>query len=109
MDFSRFFLVGTNMVHYCIAEFLTCPFNLKILFLFRDQFFDVPDGESKARRKIGFNFGMIISDLDVPPPTMGIQPPGRLFHKCDESKTLPTERPGFDLGCHCQCTFRKLL
>ena len=36
--------------------------------LFRDHFFDMPNRQRvEARRKLGFGFGMIISDLDAPP------------------------------------------
>ena len=36
--------------------------------LFSDHFFDMPDRKRvKARRKHGFGFGMITSDLDAPP------------------------------------------
>ena len=36
--------------------------------LFRDHFFDMPNRQRvKARRKLGFCFGMITSDLDAPP------------------------------------------
>ena len=109
MNFSQYVLVGTNMVHLCIAEFLTCPVYLKMFIVFRDHFFDVPSRQRiKARRKLGFGFGLITSDLDAFPPK-GIQPSRRLFHKCDKSKTLSTKRPGFDLGCHFQCTFKQLL
>ena len=66
--FSKYLSVGTNMVHHCIAEFLTCPVNFKMFILFRNHFFDMPNRQRvKARRKLGFNFGMITSDLDAPP------------------------------------------
>ena len=109
MDFSQYFLVGTNMVHHCIEEFLTCPVNLKMLILFRDRFFDMPDIQRvNARRKIGFGFGMITSDV---PPSKVHSTIKMIFHNCDklEAKTVSTKRPGFDLGCHFQCTFRQLL
>ena len=39
-----------------------------MLILFRDHFFDMPDRQRvKARRRLGFGFGMITSDLDAPP------------------------------------------
>ena len=51
--FPQYFLVGTDMVHHCIAEFLTCPVNFKMFILFRDHFFDMPDRQRvKARRKL---------------------------------------------------------
>ena len=68
MDISQYFLVGTNIVHLCIAEFLTCPVYLKMFFLFRDHFFDMPNRQRvKARGKLSIGFGMITSDLDAPP------------------------------------------
>ena len=55
------------MVHHCIAEFLTCPVNLKMFILFRDHFLGMPDRQRvNARRILGFGFGMIQSDLDAP-------------------------------------------
>ena len=57
---TLYFLVGTNMVHHCIAEFLTCPVNLEMLILFRDHFSDIPYRQRlKARRKLGFGFCII--------------------------------------------------
>ena len=68
MDFPQYFLVGTDMVYHCIAEFLTRSVNFKMFILFRDHFFDMPDRQRvKARRKLGFGFGMITSDLNAPP------------------------------------------
>ena len=67
MDNSQFFLVGSDMVHHCIAEFLTYPVNLKMFILFRDHFFGMPDRQRvNARRKLGFGFGMIQSNLNAP-------------------------------------------
>ena len=40
----------------------------------------------------------------MPLPPKGTQDSRHLYYKCDESKTLATMRPGFDLGCHFQCT-----
>ena len=41
---------------------------LKMLILFRDYFFDMQNRQRvKARRKLGFGFCMITSDLNVPP------------------------------------------
>ena len=58
--FPQYFLVGTAMLHHCTAEFLTCPVNFKMFILFRGHFFDMPDRQRvKARRKLGFGFGMI--------------------------------------------------
>ena len=57
MDFSQYVLVGTNMVHHCIAEFLTCPVYLKIFkILFRDHFFDMPNRQRVKARKTWFWF-----------------------------------------------------
>ena len=40
----------------------------KMFILFRDHFFDMPNKQRvKARRKLGFGFDMITSDLDGPP------------------------------------------
>ena len=62
--FPQYFLVGTDMVHHCIAEFLICPVNFKMLILFRDHFFDIPDRQRvKARRKL----------LPAPGLTSGLQ------------------------------------
>ena len=74
------------MVHRCIAEFLTCPVNLKMFILFRDHFFGMPDRQRvNARRKLGFGFGMIQSDLDAPRSKGdSVVKMIHLFHKCDE-------------------------
>ena len=53
MDFPQYFLDGTDMVHHCTTEFLTCPVNFKLIILFRDHFFDMPDRQRvKARRNL---------------------------------------------------------
>ena len=41
----------------------------------------------------------------MPLPPKGTQDSRQLYYKCDESKTLTTKRPGFDLSCHFQSTF----
>ena len=108
--FSEYFLIGTNMVHLCIAEFLTCPVYFKMLILFRGHFFDMPNRlRVKARRKLGFGFGMITSDLDASSLQRGISRQDNYFINVTRQKTPSTKRPGVDLGCNCQCTFRQLL
>ena len=58
MDYSQYFLVGSDMVHHCIAEFLTCPVNLEMFILFRDHFFGMPDRRRvNARRKLPIRSG----------------------------------------------------
>ena len=67
MGYSQYFLVGSDIVYHGIAEFLTCPVNLKMFILFRNHFFGMPYRQRvNARRKLCFGFGMIQSNLDAP-------------------------------------------
>ena len=101
IDFSQYLLVWTNTVNHCIAEFLTCPLNLKMFIFFRDNSSDIPDGHrTKARRKLSMTW-------------MSLQSFSReddYFTKFNvtSQNILPTKRAGFAL-CHFQCTFGQLL
>ena len=79
------------MVNHCIAEFLTCPLNLKMFFFFRDNSCDISDGHRiKARRKLSMTW-------------MSLQSFSReddYFTKFNvtSQQILPTKRAGFALS-----------
>ena len=137
--FPQYFLVGTDMVHHCIAEFLICPVNFKMLILFRDHFFDIPDRQRvKARRKLlpapGLTSGLQgsvnvhrVAQLLVPQGrcissfvfyigmiTSNLDAPpskGNSAVKMIISQMRRVKRPGFDLGCieRLSCSLRYII
>ena len=55
--FPQYFLVGTAMLHHCIAEFLTCPVNFKNVYSFQGSFlWHARSTESKGQKKTWFWF-----------------------------------------------------